>query len=637
MWLGWGGGGLILRAVEIQGYRSLHQVRLDRLGQINVLVGRNNTGKTAVFSALEVLADTTKGNAASDWSRLLTNHDLSTDFGVRLSVELVREERTEFIDLCVEAGASQRRDELLGSPFMRKLEFTLSKHPGQADVFLSETRALAEDSKWATIQIQTAEPAGGRREHRVTPFHEVAAPARAVLDAASIDVTNLTSVISPEFTLFTLYNEDHQGFPSRVDQPLIRWPFLHLTRMLSNAFFLAPYRHDAAMGRTQVETQLAPDGSNLAQVLYSLPNNDRPTFDSIEHFVHLAVPDLGLLHTHVEQTGTRLEFLSPTGGGYIAVSDMGGGIEQLLMIATALKTTGPSYSLFLEEPEGHLHPGAQRFLIEELRRDGRQVFLSTHSSVFVNQGGLASVYRVSLHDGRTNIVEARDVDELAELMREIGVRNSDVLMSDAALFVEGPSDADTFHAWSRTLGISLAENNINVISTGGGEFAERSAPARSDLLAQISKRAPVPHLFIIDRDERQDDEVERLHDHLGEHLHILKRRELENYLLAPRAIREAMTEKYRDNSEVLSRLEQVSDADVEMTIREAATGLYQAVLLRRLRSAIPGLRGGMVSRELVREIESRQMEDDLGEIITAAIKQRFEEHLHSLSVPERLG
>ena len=41
-----------LRLLEIKNFRSLEHVELDRFDQFNVLIGRNNSGKSAFFGAL---------------------------------------------------------------------------------------------------------------------------------------------------------------------------------------------------------------------------------------------------------------------------------------------------------------------------------------------------------------------------------------------------------------------------------------------------------------------------------------------------------------------------------------------------------------------------------------------------------
>ncbi len=58
-------------------------------------------------------------------------------------------------------------------------------------------------------------------------------------------------------------------------------------------------------------------------------------------------------------------------------------------------------------------------------------------------------------------------------------------------------------------------------------------------------------MFVLDRDERGPTEVEKLQHDLGEKVHFLERRELENYLLVPNALLDAIREKHRDDEVIL--------------------------------------------------------------------------------------
>jgi hypothetical protein len=46
----------MIRSIEIKGYRGLHRFEMDGLGRINLLVGKNNSGKTSVLEALHLLS-----------------------------------------------------------------------------------------------------------------------------------------------------------------------------------------------------------------------------------------------------------------------------------------------------------------------------------------------------------------------------------------------------------------------------------------------------------------------------------------------------------------------------------------------------------------------------------------------------
>jgi predicted ATPase len=142
---------------------------------------------------------------------------------------------------------------------------------------------------------------------------------------------------------------------------------------------LNPFRHSKEELAVSEALQLAQDGNNLAQVLNTIHNNNRPLFQAIEEFVHSALPDVGILQTPLRESRTFVGFRSPYENFLVRLHDMGGGIEQLLMVAVILLTTDQSSSLFLEEPETHLHASAQRYLLEQISQGERQIFASTHS------------------------------------------------------------------------------------------------------------------------------------------------------------------------------------------------------------------------------------------------------------------
>ncbi len=61
--------------MTIKNYRSLEDVTLDKLDHFNVLIGRNNSSKSSVFGALQLVNSVVKGEGF-DEQRVLTNLDV---------------------------------------------------------------------------------------------------------------------------------------------------------------------------------------------------------------------------------------------------------------------------------------------------------------------------------------------------------------------------------------------------------------------------------------------------------------------------------------------------------------------------------------------------------------------------------
>ncbi|MDP9478952.1 MAG: AAA family ATPase [Actinomycetota bacterium] len=622
--------------MEIENFRSLEHVRLDGIDRFNVLIGRNNSGKSSVLGALELLGRvlSNRDPGGVGWDRVLSRLDASRSLGVELTFELGPVERSSFFDLL---GLGSRfpggRERIDGSPLLRRVRYLFRSPPGSPDLLhLRETRAIAEDGAWSVVQ-------------RMTGFGEAINPSSKYLRFDNVDETFPNSILSS--TLLDVdravelrgahmaHEANVQSLPFEPQLPQdagSSWLRERLVGYFRDAFFFEPFRHSEAILPAQENDRLSQDGANLAQVLHTINSNDRDKFEEIEAFVHGALPDVGRLQPSLAINQTRVDFRSPLGSYRTQLHDMGGGVEQLLMAAVALLTTGDESSLFLEEPEGHLHAGAQRYLIQKLYEGDRQVFVTTHSPTFVNLSRPKSLYRVTLSGGSTEVSKVRGEAELGDVLEDIGARNSDVLLSDAVLFVEGPGDGAALVAWAEELGLGLPERNVVVLPMGGGEHVARGARQRGEVLEGISHNAPVPHVFVVDGDERPSGEVEKLKKDLGDKFHVLQRRELENYLLVPGAIKEAIRAKHPEDDAVAAKVEGTTDDEIRDLIASTADKLYGRVLLNRIRVEVVGLKGGLMTRGIVEKLAPRAEDPDLHEVLKEALQERVAEHLEEVDV-----
>ncbi len=616
---------MLLHTLEIKNYRSLEHVKLDNLQHFNVLIGRNNAGKSSVFLALQQLGQVLRGQILFP-PEVLTDRDSNRALEIHLTFKPNNQERETFIDLLIAAGFnSTHREEVLQSQFFRMVKFlfrSVAGNPGL--IHLRETQLLTQDGAWVTIHRMIGDEKTGNPSQKFVNLSAVSKDAEIALSANVLDIDKAGSPYEGNFTTsqFTINNP--------LDPPRI-WIYEHLFRYFSDTYFFNPFRHSESVQNVQSTFTLAQNGSNLAQVLHTIIANNRDTFDEIERFVHGALPDVGRLQTPLNATQTNVVFRIPQGRYNIPLTDMGGGVEQLLMVATVLLTTTAENTIFLEEPESHLHAGAQRYLIEKLYDDERQVFITTHSSTFINLTKPFSLYQVLYVKGQTQITRC-DPEALEAVLEDIDVHNSDVLFSDSILFVEGPGDRDVITTFSEKLSMNVAERNINVLPMGGGKHAERGAPIRSDLLNKISGKATVPHLFLLDRDERSKEEIRNLETQLGDKVHIFHSRELENYLLVPRAILAALKEKHRDDQVKMEHLAGITEEQIQQLIVSATNDLYGTVLIKRIQSEIGGLREGLLPKEAIPALAPHASDPELSTLILQEIKTRFEGHVASIQL-----
>jgi hypothetical protein len=129
--------------------------------------------------------------------------------------------------------------------------------------------------------------------------------------------------------------------------------------------------------------------------------------------------------TQVELRVGRLTHSGPGDQDLVSIADVGFGVSQSLPVLVALIVAEPGQVVYLEQPEMHLHPRAQRrlaYALADAANRGVIVVAETHSALLLREvqtlvaTGKLSTDKVKLHwfqrqeDGRT-IVTPADLDE----------------------------------------------------------------------------------------------------------------------------------------------------------------------------------------------------------------------------------
>ena len=213
----------------------------------------------------------------------------------------------------------------------------------------------------------------------------------------------------------------------------------------------------------------------------------------------------------------------------------GSGIREALRLVLEVEFEQPEI-LLVEEPEIHLHPALETSMMRYLQRtsNDRQVFITTHSTNFIDTAEMKNVYLISKpHSTQVQLLNFEEAE--IEIPRELGIRPSSLFMFDRLVFIEGLSDAAIIREWASILGINLSRSNVGFITMEGSRnIAHFAAPATLSFL----RKRQVKLWMLIDHDERDDAEILRLKNSLGQraNIRVLKKREIENYLICPRAI-----------------------------------------------------------------------------------------------------
>ncbi|MDZ7688430.1 MAG: ATP-binding protein [Halobacteriales archaeon] len=364
-----------MKSIEIENFRSIREVEAHNLNDVNVFYGKNNSGKSNILRSIKFLSQSSEGPY------------FDTDLG-DFETSVYKEET----------------ERVMG--FSGSFDFT------EAEV--AELEKLLEGSEYEGLNweipyfhIEIAEDQNG---YTYTKKFEIKDTTRDNLVAKRTQDESGGSE-------WEFYNGGNQGgggsndiwdyeFPGDLGytQEVIMTILKNMKRKIENVDYLHPNR--SIPNRSQsIDSMrdISETGKNIHNRLTYLYNRNREKYDEIKYRVDKL--GLGELSRDLSDEGiAKIRLRDPVLDTETNIRDVGFGTQQILSFVTLgfLPETG---TILIEEPERSLHPIAQRELVdllEEMTENGKQIFLTTHSSALLGRlrddsrlDEIVSVYKVT--------------------------------------------------------------------------------------------------------------------------------------------------------------------------------------------------------------------------------------------------
>lgn len=387
-----------IKSIEIKNFRSIKDAIIE-MSDFNILVGQNNCGKTNFFEAVDFFYNGVPKKI--DINSLKFKHD--TSFEIEVSIK--------FSD-CQE-GASKMKNE--------KNKASILKAIGDSDEITITRSSL--NLKKRTVFVNGAEVSPGTGfdtalNDFLPKFEYVNTKQYYDSVAKYASTTPMGIMLSGVLSEIVASNQKYKEFQEKFNE------------LFSDDQSEIKVEFDKVGQR--VKAYLEKQFPDCTKVNFEVTI---PAFDDLLKNFNTSVDD----------------------GVETDAEEKGDGMQRALMLAIIQAysdfrkqndDSGKSFLFFIDEAELHLHPSAQRKLKDvllTLSKDNDQVFINTHSSVFIaDNEPTQTIFKVEKSEGVTRIEKTDDIDKPNLIYELLGGSPADLLLPRNFLIVEGESEFELF-------------------------------------------------------------------------------------------------------------------------------------------------------------------------------------------------
>lgn len=567
---------MYLSKIRVKDYKSFRDSgEIEFKSGINIIVGQNNSGKTTLLEALGIkIQDIPHRSLKTQKNKIYTN-DNADNSTLYVSLQLLGRDFPNFDE--IEDGSRfwiplpenivEKINPKHVLPINVKDDKSILKRSNAQKEFISDfITKFNEDSPHGIIinfKYSNLNPANNFNFGL----------ANETLDMKMGGVVLNWSKQNFEFSVIT-----GQSVRRNVDVEDFGW-------LEIDEFRKKIYRFDAE--RTDLEgcligysKELKSNASNLAEVLQNTQNDNHDIYEEFNKYVTEVFPSVKWV------SSVKVEHNKAGAGNWNEVrvwsvdkktrrndlafplSTCGTGIGQVLAILYVVVASEEPRTIIIDEPNSYLHPGAAKKLIQILNKfPQHQYFISTHSPEILTAAKPSTITRLKYVDGET-IVESINLEQtkdLRETLDEIGVKFSDIFFSENILWVEGETEEKAFPLILETADELFDVAILPLVHTD--DLRERKSKGRkhAKLVFKIYERlsganalTPPFIAVILDKENSNQEEINKLIETFGDKLKFIPRMMYENYLLCAEAITEILNTEIIEESDKIS-LEQVEN------------------------------------------------------------------------------
>lgn len=535
-----------IQRLKLSNFKHFEDQAIELNDGINVLIGENNAGKTSIIQAIAAIFNIPFGGSIeNDFPSKL----IDPPFTTRIEIDVLLAEQ----ELNILKGI--RNIDIQRNRRFNKEEWDKINYFIIENNLSFKLRLDVEVSDRGNVQLRR----GGLNREDLDIYLRVNEIRELIYDLnEDIDHNALMNKINVNLNIILLNSINNP--PNLPFRPLILFPYLSDFR--SNESFIS---------YNKLQQSLKGDYRfrNIRSQLFHLKRKNPDAFTKFsrrmeENFQGISDVDIeynfdnGYLNLKLDSYGRDITLY-------------GGGTQTFAQIFSIIgfEDVGP---ILIDEPDAHLHASLAEKFVEYLKElsISKQIIFTTHLPGIIDFVPIDSIISVEIKNGKAIFNKPVNEKDLIYQLSKMGIFPSIYIRellkrAEIIIFTEGVTDKPILNQfilkYQKVIDNEKTIPKIEYLPIGK-RYSSDLNKMKTGILNFLNGKII---LYIRDKDEDSPEEIKRVLQFDGFHVHVWEYRQIENYLLDPIAISSLIFSRKTDLElqDIKNQIEQIISSEIQ--------------------------------------------------------------------------